>query len=77
MFSWFADGVSVVSDTDLESSSEHTNGSPQASQLSDRQDAGDSMEICHTARSTLLRYCAAQQPTKLLLTASSLHIPWS
>ncbi|XP_074532919.1 centrosomal protein of 41 kDa isoform X2 [Halichoeres trimaculatus] len=48
------DGVSVVSDADLESSSEHTNGSSQASPLSDRQDAGDGAEICHTARSTLL-----------------------
>lgn len=48
------DGVSVVSDADLEPSSEHTNGSSQAPPLSDRQDAGDSVEICHTARSTLL-----------------------
>lgn len=55
----FVDGLSVVSDADLESLSEHTNGSPQAS---DRQDAGDTREICYTARSTLLRYCTAQHP---------------
>ncbi|XP_070828323.1 centrosomal protein of 41 kDa [Chaetodon trifascialis] len=48
------DGLSVVSDADLECLSEHTNGSPQASLLSDRQDAGDAKEICHSARSTLL-----------------------
>ncbi|XP_034542137.1 centrosomal protein of 41 kDa [Notolabrus celidotus] len=48
------DGVSVVSDADLEDLSERTNGSPQASPLSDHQDAGDSKEICYTARSTLL-----------------------
>ncbi|XP_044048742.1 centrosomal protein of 41 kDa isoform X2 [Siniperca chuatsi] len=48
------DGLSVVSDADLECLSEHTNGSPQASPLSDRQDAGDTREICYSARSTLL-----------------------
>uniref|UniRef100_UPI0037E95EC7 centrosomal protein of 41 kDa n=1 Tax=Semicossyphus pulcher TaxID=241346 RepID=UPI0037E95EC7 len=48
------DGVSVVSDADLECLSERTNGSTEASPLSDRQDAEDSREICHTARSTLL-----------------------
>ncbi|XP_070687091.1 centrosomal protein of 41 kDa [Pempheris klunzingeri] len=48
------DGLSVVSDADLECLSEHTNGSPQASPQSDRQDAGDTREICHSARSTLL-----------------------
>ncbi|XP_059192099.1 centrosomal protein of 41 kDa [Centropristis striata] len=48
------DGLSVVSDADLESLSEHTNGSQQASPLSDHQDAGDNSEICYTARSTLL-----------------------
>ncbi|GLD61624.1 centrosomal protein of 41 kDa isoform X1 [Lates japonicus] len=50
----FADGLSVVSDADLECLSEHTNGSTQASPLSDRQDAGDTREICYSARSTLL-----------------------
>ncbi|XP_045894530.1 centrosomal protein of 41 kDa isoform X1 [Micropterus dolomieu] len=48
------DGLSVVSDADLECLSEHTNGSPQASPVSDRQDAGDTRENCYTARSTLL-----------------------
>ncbi|XP_076588454.1 centrosomal protein of 41 kDa [Chaetodon auriga] len=48
------DGLSVVSDADLECLSEHTNGSPQASLLSDHHDAGDAKEICHSARSTLL-----------------------
>ncbi|KAI3370997.1 hypothetical protein L3Q82_023641 [Scortum barcoo] len=48
------DGLSVVSDADLECLSEHTNGFPQASPLSDRQDAGDIREICYSARSTLL-----------------------
>ncbi|GAA6215354.1 centrosomal protein of 41 kDa isoform X2 [Lates japonicus] len=48
------DGLSVVSDADLECLSEHTNGSTQASPLSDRQDAGDTREICYSARSTLL-----------------------
>ncbi|XP_020492854.1 centrosomal protein of 41 kDa [Labrus bergylta] len=48
------DSVSAVSDADLESLSEHTNGSPQVSPHSDRQEAGDSKDICHTARSTLL-----------------------
>ncbi|XP_042267183.1 centrosomal protein of 41 kDa [Thunnus maccoyii] len=41
------DGLSVMSDADLESLSDHTSGSPQAS---DRQDASG----CYTARSTLL-----------------------
>lgn len=50
-----ADGVSVVSNADLECLSEHANDSPRDSQLSDHQDAGDSREVCHTARSTLLR----------------------
>uniref|UniRef100_A0A8C9ZFQ1 Centrosomal protein 41 n=1 Tax=Sander lucioperca TaxID=283035 RepID=A0A8C9ZFQ1_SANLU len=44
--------LSVVSDADLECLSEHTNGSPRL--LSDRQDTGDAMEICYSARSTLL-----------------------
>ncbi|XP_037623505.1 centrosomal protein of 41 kDa isoform X1 [Sebastes umbrosus] len=48
------DGLSVVSDADLECLSDHTNGSPQASPLSDRQDTGDTGEICYSARSTLL-----------------------
>uniref|UniRef100_A0A4W6BWP8 Centrosomal protein 41 n=1 Tax=Lates calcarifer TaxID=8187 RepID=A0A4W6BWP8_LATCA len=48
------DGLSVVSDADLECLSEHTNGSTHASPLSDRQDAGDTREICYSARSTLL-----------------------
>ncbi|XP_042352639.1 centrosomal protein of 41 kDa [Plectropomus leopardus] len=48
------DGLSVGSDADLECMSEHTNGSPQPSPLSDRLDSGDSREICHSARSTLL-----------------------
>ncbi|KAK1887987.1 Centrosomal protein of 41 kDa [Dissostichus eleginoides] len=48
------DGLSVVSDADLDCLSEHTNGrSPQASPVSDRQDAGD-REMCNSARSTLL-----------------------
>ncbi|KAM7397180.1 hypothetical protein PAMP_020173 [Pampus punctatissimus] len=45
------DGLSVTSDADLESLSEHTSCSPQASH---RQDAGDTRKICYTARSTLL-----------------------
>lgn len=52
----FADGLSLVSDADLECLSEHTNGSPQASLTAEREDAGDSRELCNTARSTLLRY---------------------
>ncbi|XP_054476770.1 centrosomal protein of 41 kDa [Anoplopoma fimbria] len=44
------DGLSVVSEADLESLSEHADGSPR----SDRQDAGDSGEVCYSARSTLL-----------------------
>ncbi|XP_070764091.1 centrosomal protein of 41 kDa [Enoplosus armatus] len=48
------DGLSVASDADLECLSEHTNGSPQASPHSYHQDAGDSREICYSARSTLL-----------------------
>ncbi|KAF3706146.1 Centrosomal protein of 41 kDa [Channa argus] len=48
------DNVSVVSGADLECLSEQTNGSSQTSPLSDRQDAGDTEEICCTARSTLL-----------------------
>ncbi|KAM7415158.1 hypothetical protein PAMA_019807 [Pampus argenteus] len=45
------DGLSVTSDADLESLSEHTSCSPQASH---REDAGDTSKICYTARSTLL-----------------------
>ncbi|XP_030280459.1 centrosomal protein of 41 kDa [Sparus aurata] len=48
------DGLSLVSDADLECLSEHTNGSPQASLTAEREDAGDSRELCNTARSTLL-----------------------
>ncbi|KAE8296716.1 Centrosomal protein of 41 kDa [Larimichthys crocea] len=48
------DGLSVVSDADLECLSEHTNGSPHTPLPTDRQDAGDSREMCYTARSTLL-----------------------
>ncbi|XP_022601920.1 centrosomal protein of 41 kDa isoform X2 [Seriola dumerili] len=48
------DGVSVMSDADLECLSEHTYGSIKVSPLSDRQDAGDARDICYTARSTLL-----------------------
>ncbi|XP_068560627.1 LOW QUALITY PROTEIN: centrosomal protein of 41 kDa [Cebidichthys violaceus] len=48
------DRLSVASDADLECLSERTDGSPQASPGSDRQDAGDPGEICHSARSTLL-----------------------
>ncbi|XP_075945751.1 centrosomal protein of 41 kDa [Anarhichas minor] len=48
------DCLSVVSDADLECLSEHANGSLQASPHSDRQDAGDTGEICYSARSTLL-----------------------
>ncbi|KAL7402114.1 hypothetical protein ABVT39_009850 [Epinephelus coioides] len=48
------DGLSVVSDADLECLSEHTNGSPQPPPPSDRQDAGDTREMCYSARSTLL-----------------------
>ncbi|CAJ1056104.1 centrosomal protein of 41 kDa [Xyrichtys novacula] len=48
------DGVSVVSDADLECPSEHINGSTQGSPPPDHQGAGDSKDICHTARSTLL-----------------------
>ncbi|KAA8590370.1 hypothetical protein FQN60_014304 [Etheostoma spectabile] len=47
------DSLSVVSDADLECLSEHTNGSPRL--LSDRPGTGDAREICHSARSTLLR----------------------
>ncbi|KAK2842703.1 hypothetical protein Q5P01_012903 [Channa striata] len=45
------DSVSVVSSAERECASEQTNGSPQ---VSARQDAGDTKEVCHTARSTLL-----------------------
>ncbi|XP_051238164.1 centrosomal protein of 41 kDa isoform X1 [Dicentrarchus labrax] len=48
------DSLSVVSDADLECLSEHINGSPQASPLSDRQDDGYTREMCYSARSTLL-----------------------
>ncbi|KAK5866883.1 hypothetical protein PBY51_011422 [Eleginops maclovinus] len=49
------DGMSVVSDADLECLSEHTNGgSLQASPVSDRQDSGDTGDMCNSARSTLL-----------------------
>ncbi|XP_039988511.1 centrosomal protein of 41 kDa isoform X2 [Xiphias gladius] len=48
------DSLSVVSDADLECLSEHTNGSPRPSPLSDRQDAGDTRGECFSARSTLL-----------------------
>ncbi|XP_017292385.1 centrosomal protein of 41 kDa [Kryptolebias marmoratus] len=48
------DSLSVVSDADLECSSEYTNGSPLTVPLSHRQNAGDSKDICHSARSTLL-----------------------
>ncbi|XP_041853836.1 centrosomal protein of 41 kDa isoform X2 [Melanotaenia boesemani] len=48
------DGESVLSDADLESLSEHTNGSLQTSPLSENQGEGSSKEICHSARSTLL-----------------------
>uniref|UniRef100_A0A3Q0SVM8 Centrosomal protein 41 n=1 Tax=Amphilophus citrinellus TaxID=61819 RepID=A0A3Q0SVM8_AMPCI len=47
------------SDADLECLSERTNGSLQRSVLSDHQDAGDTKEICYSARSTLLRYFTA------------------
>ncbi|XP_033940744.1 centrosomal protein of 41 kDa [Pseudochaenichthys georgianus] len=48
------DGLSVVSEADLDCLSERTNGSsPQASPVSYRQDAGD-IEMCNSARSTLL-----------------------
>uniref|UniRef100_A0A7N9AQF9 Centrosomal protein 41 n=1 Tax=Mastacembelus armatus TaxID=205130 RepID=A0A7N9AQF9_9TELE len=50
----FVDNLSVVSIGDLEGLSDHTNGSPQALPLSDRHDAGDTREICNSARSTLL-----------------------
>uniref|UniRef100_A0A3B4YYP9 Centrosomal protein 41 n=1 Tax=Stegastes partitus TaxID=144197 RepID=A0A3B4YYP9_9TELE len=48
----FADGLSVVSDTDLECLSDRTPSSPQMSPLSDHHEAGDK-EIS-SARSTLL-----------------------
>ncbi|XP_029289507.1 centrosomal protein of 41 kDa isoform X2 [Cottoperca gobio] len=49
------DGLSVVSDAELEYLSEHTNGSsPQASPVSDHQDTGDTRDMCYSARSTLL-----------------------
>uniref|UniRef100_A0A3P8SX66 Centrosomal protein 41 n=1 Tax=Amphiprion percula TaxID=161767 RepID=A0A3P8SX66_AMPPE len=47
------DGLSVVSDVDLECLSDRTPSSPQMSPLSDHQDAGDTKEIS-SARSTLL-----------------------
>nr|XP_046249654.1 centrosomal protein of 41 kDa [Scatophagus argus] len=48
------DGLSVVSDADLECLSERTNGSTQASLPSHHQDSGDNRELCYSARSTLL-----------------------
>ncbi|XP_071313469.1 centrosomal protein of 41 kDa [Trachinotus anak] len=48
------DSLSAASDADLECLSEHTNGSSKVSLLSDRQDAGDTGDICYSARSTLL-----------------------
>ncbi|XP_030588047.1 centrosomal protein of 41 kDa isoform X2 [Archocentrus centrarchus] len=47
-------GDGLQSDADLECLSERTNGSLQRSVLSDHQDAGDTKEICYSARSTLL-----------------------
>ncbi|KAM3609902.1 uncharacterized protein V6R79_022203 [Siganus canaliculatus] len=47
-----ADGVSLVSDADLERFTD--NDSPQASFSSCHHEGGDTQEICHTARSTLL-----------------------
>ncbi|XP_047196021.1 centrosomal protein of 41 kDa-like [Hippoglossus stenolepis] len=48
------DALSEVSDADLESLSEHTNGALHMSPLSDPHVAGDTRENCYTARSTLL-----------------------
>ncbi|KAM9352678.1 centrosomal protein of 41 kDa [Symphorus nematophorus] len=48
------DGVSVVSDAELDCLSERTNGSPYTPLPSNHQDAEDPREICHSARSTLL-----------------------
>uniref|UniRef100_A0A672Z0L1 Centrosomal protein 41 n=1 Tax=Sphaeramia orbicularis TaxID=375764 RepID=A0A672Z0L1_9TELE len=50
----FADVLSVVSDAELESLSEHTNGSPQASLVTDHPDSREAKDICCTSRSTLL-----------------------
>ncbi|XP_019933985.2 centrosomal protein of 41 kDa isoform X1 [Paralichthys olivaceus] len=48
------DALSEMSDADLESFNEHTNGAQRTSPLSDPHDAGDKTEICCSARSTLL-----------------------
>lgn len=48
------DVLSVVSDAELESLSKHTNGSPQASLVTDHPDSREARDICYTSRSTLL-----------------------
>ncbi|XP_060932710.1 centrosomal protein of 41 kDa [Limanda limanda] len=48
------DALSEMSDADLESLSEHTNGALHMSPLSDPHGAGDTRENCYTSRSTLL-----------------------
>ncbi|MED6261820.1 Centrosomal protein of 41 kDa [Ataeniobius toweri] len=48
------DGVSIISEADLECESERVNGSPLKLPLSHQPDAGDCKDNCHTARSTLL-----------------------
>uniref|UniRef100_A0A665VG54 Rhodanese domain-containing protein n=1 Tax=Echeneis naucrates TaxID=173247 RepID=A0A665VG54_ECHNA len=48
------DNLSVVSEADLESLSEHINGSTKASPLPDQQGPGDRGDFCYSARSTLL-----------------------
>ncbi|MEQ2189366.1 hypothetical protein GOODEAATRI_024594, partial [Goodea atripinnis] len=48
------DGLSIISEADLECESERVNGSPLKLPLSQQPDAGDCKDNCHTARSTLL-----------------------
>ncbi|KAM4733736.1 centrosomal protein of 41 kDa isoform 2-T2 [Anableps anableps] len=48
------DGLSVISEADLECESDRVNGSSPKLPLSQQHDTGDCKERCHTARSTLL-----------------------
>ncbi|XP_014329118.1 centrosomal protein of 41 kDa isoform X1 [Xiphophorus maculatus] len=48
------DGLSVISEADLECESERVNGLSLELPLSQQHDAGDRRDGCHTARSTLL-----------------------
>uniref|UniRef100_A0A3Q2T4D6 Centrosomal protein 41 n=1 Tax=Fundulus heteroclitus TaxID=8078 RepID=A0A3Q2T4D6_FUNHE len=48
------DGLSIISEAELEADSESVNGSPLELPLSHREDAGDCKDSCQTARSTLL-----------------------